>query len=122
MWRWRLGQRRCSSMSGTWCLGFSGRSSAPWMPTPAPAVPVWPLTQRELGRRASGPGLLDRVMADGLDAVVDPSDPPDLSGYLHAAVAGGLPQAVLSPDPAFCSRHSASWTWSRLGRPIGSSA
>ena len=72
-------------------------------------VPVWPLTQRELGQRASGPGLLDRVMADGLDAVVDPSDPPDLSGYLHAAVAGGLPHAALSPDPAFRRRWYASY-------------
>lgn len=72
-------------------------------------VPVWPLTQRELSRRASGPGLLDRLMAEGLDAVVDPSDPPDLAGYLEAAVAGGLPPAVLNADEAFRRRWYASY-------------
>ena len=67
-------------------------------------VPVWPLTQRELERRASGPGLLDRIMRDGLDQAVSPDDAPDLRGYLELATAGGLPQAVLSTDAEYRRR------------------
>jgi predicted AAA+ superfamily ATPase len=72
-------------------------------------VPVWPLTQRELTRGAGGPGLLDRIMADGLDAVVTPADPPDLPEYLRLTAAGGLPPAVLSPDPGYRRRWYASY-------------
>jgi len=72
-------------------------------------VPVWPLTQRELSRRIGGPGLLDRVLEDGIDAVAAPRDSPDLPGYLELTVAGGLPPAVLSPDPAYRRRWYASY-------------
>ena len=61
-------------------------------------VPVWPLSQRELTGRVGVPGIFDRIIDDGIDAVEAPSDPPDLPGYLALAAAGGLPPAVLNPD------------------------
>jgi predicted AAA+ superfamily ATPase len=72
-------------------------------------VPVWPLTQRELSRRATGPGLLDRIIEHGLDAVLAPTDPPDLPAYLELATAGGLPQAVLASDPRYRSHWYGSY-------------
>jgi uncharacterized protein len=64
-------------------------------------IPVWPLTQRELSGQTGHPGLLDQIMDSGIDAAVDPVDPPDLPGYLSLATAGGLPPAVLAADQSF---------------------
>lgn len=72
-------------------------------------VPVWPMTQRELARRLDTPWVMDRVIADGLDAIEAPADPPDLRGYLELTAAGGLPPAVLSPNPAYRRRWHASY-------------
>lgn len=38
-------------------------------------VPVWPMSQRELTRQVGVPGIFDRIIDDGIDAVVAPSDP-----------------------------------------------
>lgn len=62
-------------------------------------VPIWPMCRAELSRDVANVGVLDRVMSDGLDAVQSPGQVPDLLGYLEAAVAGGLPPAVLDPAP-----------------------
>lgn len=72
-------------------------------------IPVWPLTQREISRRAVGPGLLDRILESGLDAAVSPTDPPDLLGYLELTQAGGLPSAALSANQAYRRRWHASY-------------
>jgi len=67
-------------------------------------LPVWPMSQRELTFATSSAGVLDRVLADGIDALTLPPHVPDLPGYLALAVAGGLPQAVLTADPAYRRR------------------
>jgi uncharacterized protein len=72
-------------------------------------VPVWPLTQREITGRAKGPGLLDRIVTQGLDAITDPGDSPDLLGYLELAAAGGLPPAALGKDVMYRRRWYASY-------------
>jgi len=61
-------------------------------------VPMWPLAQREIIGLRADPGLFDRIIDHGLDAVIAPADPPDLTGYLELATAGGMPPAVLEGD------------------------
>jgi hypothetical protein len=58
----------------------------------------WPLAQREIAGLSGGPGLFDRIIDQGLDAVIAPTDPPDLTGYLELATAGDAPLAVLEVD------------------------
>jgi uncharacterized protein len=72
-------------------------------------VPVWPLTQRELSGHHRGAAFLDQVVEGGIEAVMEPSDPPDLAGYLDLAVNGGFPPAVLSSDGPYRRRWYASY-------------
>lgn len=72
-------------------------------------VPVWPMAQRELHGRTSGPWLLDQILEHGVDIVRAPDHPPDLPGYLELATAGGLPPAVLAGDTAYRRRWHASY-------------
>ncbi|MFZ0158075.1 MAG: DUF4143 domain-containing protein [Kineosporiaceae bacterium] len=72
-------------------------------------LPVWPMSQRELTYTTSSAGVLDRVLTDGLDSLALPPQVPDLPGYLDLAVAGGLPQAVLTRDPIYRRRWLTSY-------------
>jgi len=87
-------------------------------------MPIWPMSQRELGRTTSTVGALDRVLTDGPDCLVLPSQVPDLPGYLELATTGGLTQAALTRSA--CAATSPDWrsTWpgclptSRWPRPL----
>ncbi len=72
-------------------------------------VPIWPLAQREIAGLSGDPGLFDRIINQGLDAVIAPADPPDLTGYLELATAGGMPPAVLAGDARFRRRWHLSY-------------
>jgi predicted AAA+ superfamily ATPase len=72
-------------------------------------VPIWPLVQREIAGLSAGPGLFDRIIEHGLDGVIAPKDPPDLTGYLELATAGGMPPAVLGGDSRSRRRWYASY-------------
>jgi predicted AAA+ superfamily ATPase len=58
-------------------------------------VPMFGLTQRELAGRTAGPGFVDRLATADLDAVGEPSSPPDLPGYLGMTLNSGFPDAVV---------------------------
>jgi predicted AAA+ superfamily ATPase len=62
-------------------------------------VPMWGLSQRELVGAPRAPSVIDRITADGVPALGSSPDPPDLAGYVEAALRGGLPDAALQPDP-----------------------
>ncbi|MGH3977694.1 MAG: ATP-binding protein [Pseudonocardiaceae bacterium] len=53
------------------------------------------LSMRELRRQLHQPSILDRLVAEGPEALPVPHDPPDLRGYLELAVVGGFPQPAL---------------------------
>lgn len=62
-------------------------------------VPMWGLSQRELVGNPRDPSVIDRIAADGVHALGRSPDPPDLAGYVEAALRGGFPDAALQPDP-----------------------
>lgn len=51
-----------------------------------------PMTVREIERRTDLPGFFDRLL-DGVPA--DPTDPPDLVGYITMALRSGFPEPAL---------------------------
>ncbi len=59
-------------------------------------VPMYGLTARELHGNAAAEPLLDRLASQGDDAVVAPANPPDLGGYIEAALRGGFPESALA--------------------------
>ncbi|MGH3721545.1 MAG: ATP-binding protein [Pseudonocardiaceae bacterium] len=61
-------------------------------------VPMWGLSQRELVGNPRDPSTIDRIATDGVHALGRSPDPPDLAGYVEAALRGGFPDAALQPD------------------------
>ena len=57
---------------------------------------MYPLTVAELLQRDLRP-LVDRLLAN--EPLAAAADPPDLSGYIEAAIAGGFPEATLRVPP-----------------------
>ena len=53
------------------------------------------LTVREILGRSDGPGFLERLAAADLSMFPAPGDPPDLRGYIEAALRGGFPEPSL---------------------------
>jgi predicted AAA+ superfamily ATPase len=54
------------------------------------------LVGREVLGSVSGPGLFERILAEGVEAAVRlPADPPDLLGYVEMALAGSFPSPLL---------------------------
>ncbi len=56
---------------------------------------MYGLTERELVGRTDGPTFLDRLATNDLARLAPPPSPPDLSGYVDLALAGGYPEPVL---------------------------
>jgi predicted AAA+ superfamily ATPase len=72
-------------------------------------VPMWGLCQRELYGDVTAPPLLDRIVEDGLHTLRVPAHPPDLAGYVEAALRGGFPEAALQEDADLRRRWFASY-------------
>jgi predicted AAA+ superfamily ATPase len=54
------------------------------------------LVGREVTGSVDGPGLFERIAAEGVEAAArTPADPPDLRGYVEMALAGSFPSPVL---------------------------
>lgn len=61
------------------------------------------LTQREIvgGSAMSGPLMLEKIAMRSSAAFRLPAERPDVRDYIHLAVRGGFPVAVLRTDPAY---------------------
>ena len=68
-------------------------------------IPMFGLTTRERERAAEQAGLLDLLVEEGLDAIPQPADPPDLRGYVHEILIPGFPQPAVHIPP------SRRYTW-----------
>lgn len=53
------------------------------------------LTERELVRRPSGPGMVEKLATGDLDAISMPPEAPDLRGYVDLPLRGGYPEPAL---------------------------
>lgn len=53
------------------------------------------LTERELAGGVEGPTYLDLLADGGVDALINPSDSPDLRDYVQLALRGGFPEPAL---------------------------
>lgn len=72
-------------------------------------VAMWGLCERELAGRAANPSILQRLAADGVDALVPVAEAPDLPGYLERALRGGLPEVALASSPGLQRRGLAAY-------------
>ncbi|MCK6529498.1 DUF4143 domain-containing protein [Myxococcota bacterium] len=63
-------------------------------------VPLYGLTTRERVGAADRPGLMERIVQGGLDAVEPPADPPDLRGYVTELLTSGFPQPAVHLPPS----------------------
>lgn len=70
---------------------------------------MWGLSRRELVGEPRAGSVLDVLVDDGAAALRVPPRPPDLAGYVEAALRGGLPDAVLQPDPRLRRRWLTSY-------------
>ncbi len=70
---------------------------------------MWGLCQRELVGDSRAPSILDRIADHATTALRVPPQPPDLAGYVDAALRGGLPEAALQPDARLRRRWLASY-------------
>lgn len=62
---------------------------------------MYGLAEREILGRLAGPGIVEKLAAGDLAAIVLPSDVPDLRGYVELALRGGYPEpALLRSDRA----------------------
>jgi uncharacterized protein len=57
-------------------------------------LPLWNLTQREIGGAAEGPSLVDLLFSRRWDEIRLPPDVPDAAGYIGAALDGGFPALI----------------------------
>jgi hypothetical protein len=55
-------------------------------------LPLWGLSERELEGDVEAPSLLDRLQGDGIDALPQVRNAPDLRGYVERALRGGQPE------------------------------
>lgn len=72
------------------------------------------LSVAELNRSRGTVPLLDRLAAEGLEALLSPSNPPDLREYIDLAIQGGFPEPALR----FTGRARASWFDSYLDQLV----
>jgi predicted AAA+ superfamily ATPase len=58
-------------------------------------LPMTALTAREICGRASGPGLIERLVQGDPDAIRAAAEPPNLRDYVDMALSGAFPQTAL---------------------------
>lgn len=58
-------------------------------------VPLHGLATRERVGAIERPGLIDRLVEGGVEAVGQPADPPDLRGYVRELLVSGFPQPAV---------------------------
>ncbi|MFN2495431.1 MAG: ATP-binding protein [Pseudonocardiaceae bacterium] len=71
---------------------------------------MWGLCQRELVADPQAPSLLDQFAEHGASALRVPAQPPDLAGYVDAALRGGFPDLALQADARLRRRWLNSYT------------
>jgi uncharacterized protein len=72
-------------------------------------VVMYGLAEREIDGRAGHSSLVDRLIADGMDGIPEPADPPDIREYVTRALRGSFPEAVLAGSDRARRRWLASY-------------
>jgi uncharacterized protein len=71
---------------------------------------MWGLCQRELVGDPRAPSVLDQLVEDGAGVLRVAARPPDLAGYVDAALRGGFPELALQAEARLRRRWLTSYT------------
>jgi len=77
---------------------------------------MYGLTEREIEGRARQPSVIDRLGSVGVGALTAPATALTLDEYLHRAVRGGFPDAVVAPSESVRRRWLAAYVEQLLRR------
>jgi predicted AAA+ superfamily ATPase len=79
---------------------------------------MYGLAEREVEGQVEQLPLVDRLVASGLDGVPEPTDPPDVRGYVARALRGSYPETVLAGSDRARRRWLASYLDQVVSRDV----
>ncbi len=81
-------------------------------------IVMYGLTERETAGQVDRPPLVDGLVAQGLDGVPEPVDPPDIREYVARALRGSFPETVLAGSDRARRRWLASYLDQVVSRDV----